>query len=219
MWSIITLTIPAQAQAPLKLVRIAVIDTGYNVEFNTLKLCNKGLDFTGTGLNDNIGHGNNVAHIIANRLTDLNYCIYPIKVFDVDDGIFNLKRILQGLHAAYKFKPDIINLSYGGTGEFVIEWLYIKFLLDKNITIVAAAGNLATNLDKKCNYFPACYDDRIITVGNLNESGKRQSKSNYGHYVKKWNVGTNVFAGGYSLTGTSQATAIETANQALLLLK
>lgn len=199
------------------MIRIVVIDTGYNTNYNTLVLCNKGVDLTYTSMMDTIGHGNNISHIISNALIGQNYCIFPIKAFSEGDSYFNV--ILKALTIAYRFKPDIINMSYGGIGFNVLEWLYIEALLDNNVKIIAAAGNEHMNLDKDCDYYPACYDDRIITVGNLRKLGYISKSSNYGNYVKKWNIGYHIEAGGIVLSGTSQATAIETGKQALEMMK
>jgi subtilisin family serine protease len=200
------------------MVRIVVIDTGYDIEHNQLKLCNKGIDLTHTSMMDTVGHGNNIAHIIANALINDNYCILPIKVFDGEETS-PLSVILSALTIAYRFKPDIINMSYGGFGFNTMEWLYIEALLDNNVKIVAAAGNDNVDLDKDCNYYPACYDNRIITVGNLKDSKTITKSSNYGNYVKKWNIGYKIYAGGIVLTGTSQAAAIETGKQVKEMLK
>lgn len=195
-----------------------MIDTGYNTSYNELKLCNKGIDLTSTSMNDTKGHGNNISHIIANRLKNYDYCIFPIKAF-VSLSSSDVKILTASLKIAYRYKPDIINMSYTGQGFDEEEYKIITKLLKNNIKLVVAAGNDHINLDTNCIYYPACYDPRIIVVGNLNNNDKPTNTSNYGIYVKKWNQGMNIEAGGYKMSGTSQATAIETANQALEMLK
>lgn len=198
-------------------VKIVVIDTGYNTENNTLKLCDQGIDLTGYGLNDNLGHGNNVAHIIADGLKDEDYCIYPIKLFnDKTTSIDNFSNAMEMTNNIPNV--DIVNLSYGGSYISYRERYYLRKLLDKGIKVVAAAGNYSDNLDINCNYYPACYDDRIITVGMLGINNLIHKLSNYGNYVKKWTVGENITAGGRTLSGTSQSTAVETVKQAKELI-
>ena len=51
-------------------------------------------------------------------------------------------------------------------------------------------------------------------MGNGSSRGisslKRDSTSNFGHIVKHWEQGNDVSAGGYKMSGTSQAAAIFT---------
>jgi len=61
------------------------------------------------------------------------------------------------------------------------------------------------------------YDPRIIVVGNKNEDGTPHYASSYGSSVKYWENGVNVVAFGIKLTGSSQATAIETGKIVKLL--
>lgn len=168
-------------------------------------------------MNDLIGHGNNVSHIIANRLIGHNYCIYPIKVFYF--GSTDVRVLIEALKIAYSISPDIVNISYGGQIFNSEEEHYILRLINHGVKVVAAAGNDHQNLDNNCNYYPACYDKRIITVGNLFNKDTIYPNSNYGEYVKKWNIGYNINAGGKVMTGTSQAAAVETSKQALEMMK
>jgi hypothetical protein len=90
--------------------------------------------------------------------------------------------------------------------------------------MVVAAGNENQDIDKDCNQYPSCYDNRIVTVGNLLPDGyypspaggdvlkqhERNPLSNYGNYVKHWEVGANADGKVDWSSGTSQATAITT---------
>lgn len=196
-------------------VRVAVLDTGYFTQSNHLKLC-AGLskDFTGTGLEDNMKHGQNTSHIITDiAKNDTDYCLIMIKVMEK-----NIQKINNGLKYVLEIKPDVINLSFGGPFYLEEEINLIKQILDNRIVIVAAAGNNNTNLAKDCNYYPACADPRIIVVGNLIRFGERNSSSNYGiPPVGTWAIGTNISAGGLIQTGTSQATAVITGNVVRIL--
>ena len=101
-------------------------------------------------------------------------------------------------------KPNVVNISAGGAGSNPEERYLIKKILDAGIFIVSAAGNESTNLDKGCNYFPACYDSRIIVVGNDAPS------SNYGNVVDFVINGEYQSALGITQSGSSQSTAIFT---------
>lgn len=85
--------------------------------------------------------------------------------------------------------------------------------LVKGVEYVKA--NIGFDLDKKCQYFPACYDFdsknfHVVgsTTGYKNSYGGITSYSNYGKKVTSWEDGTN--KGFPPLSGTSQATAIHT---------
>ena len=130
-------------------------------------------------------------------------------------GEESMKSIQEAVAYAIVLKVDIINISAGGKEFSLAESAIIKKALDSKITVVAAAGNNFVNLDKECNFFPACYDERIIVVGNLNKDKSIADTSNYGNYVKKWEVGQNVLSdapngGEQYKSGTSQAAAIVT---------
>jgi subtilisin family serine protease len=163
-------------------------------------------------------------------------------------GYQNKRALLEAIQYAINIKVDFINISGGGPGWSSDEYSLIVDALNKGIKVVVAAGNEHTDLgDKnaldgaskapnyhalpgplsvipdepapsKCDYFPACYDDRIVVVGNLQDNideVKRAPSSNYGSYIKRWEIGTEVLStlpGGKfgRMTGTSQATAVAT---------
>ena len=101
-----------------------------------------------------------------------------------------------------------------------IESYFIKKLLQAKIKVVVAAGNDGFDLDKECKAFPACANKGLIVVGALDMKCRNRSPmSNYGKIVKHWQRGEKVEGGGIFHTGTSQATAVETAKQAKTLLK
>ena len=58
-----------------------------------------------------------------------------------------------------------------------------------------------------CNYYPACYDSRIIVVGSSNQNGVRLDSSNYSSKVDAYMDGYEVKADGITHSGTSQSTA------------
>jgi hypothetical protein len=81
----------------------------------------------------------------------------------------------------------------------------VKEALDAGITVVTAAGNEHSDLDSKCDFFPACIDSRVVSVGCSD-----CVQSNTGKVIKIWEHGKAITAGGYTMTGTSQATAVFT---------
>lgn len=220
--SLLIVTTLISLKAHSKTIKIAIIDTGINIVNNSdIKICDKGiLDASGAGSQDRVGHGTNISYIIADRLKGLDYCLYIIKYYDpLTTNFQRYKSFIVALKVAYMLNPDIINISAGGDGFFLEEKSVVTNILKKNIMIVAAAGNNSWNLDKSCNYYPACYSTKITMVGNLTSGGKVADKtSNYGKRVSVWEIGDNVCAANICMTGTSQATAKRTAGVARKLI-
>jgi subtilisin family serine protease len=210
-----------------KTVTVAVIDTGID-KSSSGKLCRYGhksfASKHGDPLVDKVGHGTHVAGLIEKHAGDGDYCLVSIQFCNdkitQTQNLFNLKRALQ---YAINLRVDYINISGGGYDPDPKERLLMLEALNNGIKVVVAAGNESINLTYWCNYYPACYDDRIIVVGNLTSDRVpsqlsflvRSPTSNYGKVVRRWEVGTRVFSNlpsgrhGY-LSGTSQATAVAT---------
>lgn len=205
-----------------KTLKIAIVDTGVNFDRTQDVIFCKGesRDFTKTGLNDTRGHGTLVTNLIADQLKELDYCIVMIKWFDnmyaTDEAYIN------SLKYAISLKPDIINLSLGGIERseysYEDEKLQINTLVKSNVIVIAAAGNDGKDLDKDCNYYPACINKKIVIVGNLDQDGKRYYNSNYGKIVKMWEIGTNIKSHGMVNTGTSMSCGVATGRIAKQIL-
>lgn len=230
-----------------KQLKIAVLDTGYTVQpgFKSINLCQKGhADTSNEKITDLLVpaedthwslHGTNVAHIIDDALKGFGkteYCIIIIRFYNEKNRKANFtKNTVLALKHALELGVDYINYSAGGPAADKEERAVIKQILNKNIKIIAAAGNSGLRLtalseaesDKKSTcaassgcpqrtfqFYPALYDHRIITVGSLNSTYKIAKSSNYGDYVYAWEIGENVSAGGVILSGTSQAAAVRT---------
>ena len=201
---ILTMTIVFSTICQGKTVKIAVIDTGFDFKKSkSVKLCKSGhKDFTGTGIHDLNGHGTNVAGLIAKGNVNVDYCLVIVKGLG---GIFPFASSIAALRYVKHLDVDMINLSYGGLSTSVEERRHIKDILGKGIKVVAAAGNEDIDLNKECSYFPACYDKRIIVVGNYG------TNTNYGNkHVDVVINGNKKRALGITLSGTSQSTAVYT---------
>lgn len=189
-------------------IRVAVIDTGKSAKPG-IKYCETGhKDFTQTGLTDNHGHGSNVAGLITKEAGDSDFCIISIKFFSKHSNMAS--NMIEAIKYATDLNVDIINLSAGGVDYSREEALAIQRALNKGIKIIAAAGNDSTDFSQKCQYYPACYDERIITVGCMNANYEPCEKSNFGGKIKMVRLGESQTAAGLTMTGTSQATAIAT---------
>ena len=141
-------------------------------------------------------HGTHVAGIIAAQTDNKigvagvtekwNTKIMPVRVigaggkgntYDVMQGV----RYAAGLDNDYGVRPakpvDIINLSLGGGGFSSTEQLMYDKIREKDILVIAAAGNENTSIPS----YPANYDG-VISVSAVNINGKKASYSNYGTY-------------------------------------
>ena len=210
---------------PAKLHKIVVMDTGFNSTKNSrVKLCDTGsADFTHTGLKDNHGHGSHVANTIADRLLNADkYCFIIVKAFDPNTPLY-YRNVTSRVEFEYLDTileaGDYVNYSAGGGTPGNEEKQHIVSLLNKGVNIFVAAGNGSANLDKKCDYYPACYGlKNLHVVGNLYNFKTKAPSSNYGRVVTEWEIGINVVADNGTgvkvpMTGTSQATALATVRE------
>jgi hypothetical protein len=189
-------------------IRIAVIDTGFDMRYiRQVKVCKDGhKDFTNTSLQDTNGHGTNVAGLISIHAANEDYCLIFMKVFA--DGVKQpVSTTVAAFDAARELKVDIINYSASGEWSYKTEEFATRKVLKAGIVLVVAAGNEHKNLDKKCDTYPACYDGRVVVVGNK-YIGQPAPSSNYGSVIDVWEMGTNVKSINGRMTGTSQATAV-----------
>lgn len=196
-------------------VKIAVIDTGFDKKYEKqVKLCKTGhKSFVGdNSTQDNHGHGTHIAGLIAKN-SKVDYCLVIIKYFDPLHRGNNLLNTILAFEHAIAQDVDMINYSGGGIESSDVEKKVILKALNKNIVIVAAAGNEGKDF-KDQTYYPAMYDKRIIVVGNLTKNNKgkviRAPSSNYGKEVDLQVFGTRVQSLNGPMTGTSQSTAIVT---------
>lgn len=202
------LTYSSEAKIPIipkKFIKVAVIDTGINLNVK-VPLCETGHKsfVPNEGLEDNIGHGSNISGLIDENAHSDAYCQIIIKYYS-SDGEENLNASAEAFQYALTLNVDIINYSSGGYGTSVLEHTSIQKALKKGITVVVAAGNDGKNLDKECDVYPACYPEKdIVVVGNVSKY------SNYGKIVDLYVNGNNKHSGGYTMSGTSQSTAIVT---------
>lgn len=208
----------ALAKEHSKLLKVAVIDTGLDKSAIT-HLCSSGhKSFASRDpLKDNHGHGTHVGGLIEQAAHGSKYCMISLQFFDPTSPDTNTRAsLVSAIDSAIKLKVDYINISAGGVLPDKQEKKLITKALNRHIKVVVAAGNESSNLDKKCSFFPACYDNRLVVVGNMTAKGTKFFDSNYGSVVNRWEMGTDVYSKlpGHNLlgkmTGTSQATAIAT---------
>ncbi|WP_245842421.1 S8 family serine peptidase [Pontibacter ummariensis] len=142
------------------------------------------------------GHGTSVASVAAGStnngtgLASLGYkaLFMPLKVFSSDpNGPFSGYEAI--VYAANK-GCKVINLSWGGTGMSAYEQDIINYaVLDKDVVIVASAGNTNALLD----IYPASYDN-VLSVGGTDDKDVKYKDYTYSYKIDLTAPSTNVYA-------------------------
>lgn len=180
----------ANAANPSRVVRVAVLDTGVDVNHPDLKdVIDKSLAYNAlTGkagaseVTDNQGHGTHVAGIIAGQgvgkasgmLTNVlgvagkfNVRIVPVKVLG-DDGSGSTSAISRGIRWATQNKVDIISMSLGGGSNYDclqdqgLKDPIIQEAIDKGIIVIAAAGNETCPLGGECKKLDPAFEKYTV---------------------------------------------------------
>jgi hypothetical protein len=180
--------------------RIAVIDTGTTAsQMDRNYMCQNTEQEIGNGH----PHGRNVMGLIGSRINSKRFCVVSI---DLGRGYARaLKKLLKS--------PQLVavNLSLSGQGFDQLEYDILNELLENGVTIVVAAGNKKTELNRNfCNTFPACLKLRFMDNPNFIVVGSNTgSYSNWSNEIPIELVdGTK--KGSPELTGSSQSSAILT---------
>lgn len=154
-------------------------------------------------------HGTHVAGIMAasgNNNLQVAGVAYESKLIRISHDLYISNTIsselASGITWARVNDADVINCSWGDQGGQLYNYLYSSILEtaidnafkygrnNKGTIIVFAAGNYGTNgavMD-----YPATCDDRILTVGSINNTGVRSSFSGYGSKLDVVAPGENI---------------------------
>ncbi len=214
---------------------IAVIDSG--IDFTHPDLMNNqwtnplpsaegdlhGWDFVAnkSEIKDEQGHGTAVAGIIAAEgnnglgITGVMWHagLMSLRVLD-NTGTGDVADAVEAIDYAIAHGAQVINLSWGTTGESIALKEAIERAIKYNVVVVCSAGNSGQDLDTT-PYYPASFGLKdLIAVGASDNRDQLASWSNWGR--RKVTVaapGTNILTtqqgGGYwNVTGTSAAAPI-----------
>lgn len=141
---------------------VAVIDTAVTEDVSRLVSCNPSLNRKFQSGNSSYSHGTGVASAI-HEFSKGKACQYLI---EASDGVsFKDEDVHQALLYALSLNPTIVNLSYSGRNEDLIESKLVSQLIDNGVFVVAAAGNKGANIDEIPEY-PAKSDNRVIIASN-----------------------------------------------------
>ncbi len=206
--------------SPKKKARVAVIDSGLDItdtRFSPYLCPDESKDFTGTGLEDHMGHGSHISGLIIKYAKNANFCLIILKYTNLitDSPEQNTKNLNSLYYYLYQVNPDVVNFSGGGDTFLETEALAIRDLKDTKFFV--AAGNENKNIDKYL-YYPASLNyPNIFAIAALDNYIKA-SFSDWGNKVI-WMPGVNILStvpysidksGMMYMSGTSQSTAIYT---------
>jgi subtilisin family serine protease len=197
---------------------VALIDSGVDTKNRELKgKLVEGFDFIKNKkeVSDENGHGTHVAGILAGNSS--SSLIMPLKVSDGKN--VKLSNVVKAVKYAADNGTKIINLSLGLKAESKALKEAVKYAVEKDVILVAAAGN--ENSSEK--FFPAALPE-VIAVAAINNQDEKVFISNFGDWVDFSGKGQDVLSldleGGYVYkTGTSQAAPLVSAKIADLYLK
>ena len=186
---------------------IAIIDTGVDLLHPDIKnkIQSGGYDFgdddsdpnPDVGNTDGVAHGTHVAGIAAAETDNgvgiagvaWNCKILPLKAIDDQGRIYYDYIINAIIYAAdldenndRKADVDVINLSLAGNFPAASLEDAVKYAYDKNIVIVAAAGNYEP-WESSDVWYPAAYDDYCLAVAATDNNDERPSWSSFGPEV------------------------------------
>ncbi|MEU7612296.1 type VII secretion-associated serine protease mycosin [Micromonospora sp. NPDC049204] len=191
------------------------------------------LDPGGDGSRDCAGHGTGVASIIAAapqpgvafRGLAPDARIMPVRVSEqqVVQGresgrTVSADEFAQAIRWAVDHDADVVNLSVVLYADDPEVSSAVRYAVDRDVVLVAAAGNLHDGGDPRP--FPAGYDG-VLGVGAIGADGGRAAFSQTGSYVDLVAPGSDVLtaapgSGHHQVEGTSYAAPFVAATAALL---
>lgn len=190
---------------------VGILDTGVNASHPDLDgkiSASANSDY----LTDQIGHGTEVAGIIAARTNNnqgiagiaWNTKLLPIRITD-EDGVARVSTVVSALDEAYASGVKIIQISLS-TNQFSQTLKNaIQEANDRGILIVSTSGNTGVEELR----FPAAFDN-VVGVGAVNQNKIKESYSTTGEHVSLVAPGASIYTtslnSGYAaVTGTSFA--------------
>lgn len=197
---------------------IAVIDTGADLNHPDLKdkIVASYNVFTKTpAVSDAHGHGTHCAGIAAAALNGVGIAgiapdagLMPVQVLNASGGGSDAT-IAEGIVWAANNGADVMTMSLGLYKRSKVVEEALQYALDKNIALVASAGNNnALNDPEKYPHLPSTYPG-VIEVAATDVNNKKASFSNFGNTVSVAAPGVEILStvpGNYKkMSGTSMA--------------
>ncbi|MEP1789371.1 S8 family serine peptidase, partial [Reichenbachiella sp.] len=161
-------------------------NNGYVDDYLGWDLADGDNDPYGDTPNSNPSHGTLVAGIAAAKTNNgigmagvgYNSTYLPIKIFKSSSG--SSSNSYESLIYAADQGCEVINLSWGSTGAYsqTLQDMVNYAVLEKDMVVVAAAGNTNADLD----FYPASYDN-VLSVGMTNIDDSKQANATYSYKI------------------------------------
>lgn len=195
--------------------KIAIVDNGVDNNHNELMHSFTSYSYdAGNGsspdvFDPDLDHGTYVAGIMvakANNNLHIAGVANEAKLMRVSHslelGLLTAEKLASGISWAWLNGADVINCSWGDDDEYsylhsiiletAIEDAMTKGRSNKGTVVVFCSGNNGFN--SPIITYPGNYDDRILTVGAINNIGQRASFSGYGEKLDVVAPGLNILS-------------------------
>lgn len=205
-------------------ILVGITDSDFNLALTDLV----GQDFAPANLNrdvvgnDNVltnglTHGTHVANIVAGKANNgagsagicFNCKFFPVKV--ATDGTSTTTSITKGyegtLLAAVQPNCKVVNMSWGRRGLpslFELDFLQ-SITEDYDVVLVAAAGNDGNTTTPQNLFFPASYNEVVLSVAATNSADIKADFSTFNTYVDLCAPGASIVTQSGTDSGTSFA--------------
>jgi len=192
-------------------ITVAILDSGLNSSLedftdSNIKYYNAFLDSSQKEncLDDSFGHGTDCCGILCGGGKSF-YGVAPdislllIKITN-QNGQRIPSAIVRGLERAIEMQSDVISMSFTipQDNNFQVVHDKIKDAFDKNITVVASAGD-SGGVGFPVNEFPASFPE-CLSIGGINRQKLRSSASTLSDFLSLMGPGEELF----SLTNPAQ---------------
>ena len=166
---------------------VAVVDTGVDVSHPDLVgrlAAGFNVVSPGSPMTDEQGHGTFVAGVIAANANNgigvagvtWNGRVMPVKVFDGPLAFDS--DIATGIVLAVDHGARVINMSLGGAGFSPLLQAAVQYATERNVVVVAAAGNTGSDVPQ----YPAAFPE-VLAVGATDPAGKLVDFSSFGDWL------------------------------------
>lgn len=208
-------------------VFVYVLDSGVNHDHPDFEgRAMKGIDTTGEGSGDLVGHGTHVAGLIGSKTYGVAKKVNIVEVKVLDSmGKGTVTNIIEGLEYVVnqcigKKRKCVINMSLGAPGTHSILDKAVSAVIEEGVVVVVAGGNSGLNA---CWYSPAKVRKAITVAAMDDRTDLMAPFSNWGACIDIWAPGVNVKSlsnkgrGTFVLSGTSMASPIVAGAAAIYL--
>lgn len=208
-------------------IKVGIVDTGIDINHEDIEV-KSFINFTNDNredVEDEAGHGTHVAGIVGARMNGKGVVgvapeceLYIAKAFD-GQGRGDKKSVVKSLEWMLMNEVDIINMSFSSSQGCEEEAEVIKKCIEKNIFMVAAAGNRG---ERKVTY-PGKYKG-VVAVSSVDINKIKSEFSSYGNEIDLAAAGVDILStyknNSYAvLSGTSMAAPLISGAAALLQSK